>query len=419
MRHSRRRQTGSVGMVLDEFPSLSETFILREMLELQRRGFEVVPLALRRPAEGPSHAEAEDLAARTLYRCAPLSCRCALRQGVALLRFPAGYASAALLVLTNAVRSPRAGRELLSALVSAACFALAVPRERRLSHVHAQFCSMPATVGLLLAEILGVTFSISCHARDLFTDEAILLGRKLHDAEFVAVCTEHGLERLRRLYPFAAGNAHLIYHGVDPGRFVPPAEDAPRPAVPMVLSVGRLVEKKGHEILLRAAALARSRGAEFELHLVGEGPERPDLERLAAGLGLREVTVFHGRMTQEELLPLYRQAHAFALASIVTRDGDRDGLPNALLEALAMGIPSVATSTGGIPELVVHEETGLLAKPGDPVDLSQQLERIIYDEELRSRVRKAGRERTVLEFDSSRNIERLAALLSSYARHDA
>jgi len=276
---------------------------------------------------------------------------------------------------------------------------------------------MPATVGLLLAEILGTTFSLSCHARDLFTRESILLGRKLHDAEFAAVCTRHGLERLEHEHRLAAGGkVHLIYHGLDPGRFMRPLQTEPRNGPPIVLSVGRLVEKKGYDILLRAAAIARSRGAEFELHIVGEGPQRGDLERLAAGLGLREAVVFDGRMTQEELLPLYRQAHAFAIACIVTRDGDRDGLPNVLLEALAMGIPTVATSTGGIPELIAHEETGLLAQPGDPNDLAAQLERIIYDEDLRAHVSKAGRERIVLDFDSARNIGQLAALLGRYAR---
>lgn len=187
----------------------------------------------------------------------------------------------------------------------------------------------------------------------------------------------------------------------------------------MVLAVGRLVEKKGFDILLRAAALARARGAQFELHFVGDGPEREDLERLASGLGLRDVVVFHGRMTQEELRPLYEQARVFAIASIVTADGDRDGIPNVLLEALAMGVPTVATNTGGIPELIEHEETGLLAKPGDPVDLSEQLERILYDEDLRERVRKAGRERVALDFDITRNIDGLITLLDKCIDRDA
>ena len=415
MRRARKAQEGALAVVLGEFPSTSETFILREMLELERQGFRIVPFALAAPEEAAAHADAAELAARTLYRPPPLSLTCLLRQGLALVRYPAGYLSALLFVLRHALRAPGTARELVGSLLTAVCFALAAPRRPQLRHVHAQFCSAPATVGLLLAEVLGVTFSMSCHARDIFTRESILLGRKLSEAEFAAVCTRHGQERLQRQHPLVAGdNVHLLYHGIDPSRFMPPLEPPPAPRV--VLSVGRLVPKKGFDILLRAAALARSHGAEFELHIVGEGPERDDLEHLAVGLGLRDTVVFHGRMTQEQLLPLYARAHVFALASVVTEDGDRDGLPNVLLEALAMGVPTVGAATGGIPEIIEHEQTGLLAKPGDPEDLAQQLERIIYDEELRDRVRRAGRERIIMEFDITRNAEKLAALLARYVK---
>lgn len=411
----RKAQEGALAVVLGEFPSTSETFILREMLELERQGFRIVPFALEEPDEPEAHVDAADLAARTVYRPPPLSLSCLLRQGLALLRYPAGYLSALLFVLRHTVQSPGTARELVGSLLTAGCFALAAPRRPPLGHVHAQFSSKPATVGLLLAEVLGVTFSMSCHARDVFTRESILLGRKLSEAEFTAVCTRHGQERLQRQHPLVAGdNVHLVYHGIDPSRFMPPLEPPPEPRI--VLSVGRLVPKKGFDILLRAAAMARSHGADFELHIVGEGPERDDLERLAVGLGLRDTVVFRGRMTQEELLPLYERAHAFALASVVTEDGDRDGLPNVLLEALAMGVPTVGAATGGIPELIEHEQTGLLARPGDPEDLAEQLERIIYDEQLRDHVRRAGRERIIMDFDISRNAETLAALLARHVK---
>ncbi|MCE5217443.1 glycosyltransferase family 4 protein [bacterium] len=417
MRHRRKPGTGRLGVVVGEFPSTSETFILREMLELEKRGFDVVPVALSCPVEEETHADATDLISRTLYAPKGLSVGLLLRQFVALIRYPAGYGSALALALTRGLRQVRSLREFVSSLLIAGSLA-ASAAGRSISHVHAQFCTKPSTVGLMLAEILGVTFSMSCHARDIFTGDAVLLGEKLGAAEFTAVCTQHGLERLQRVHPLQTRERlHLLYHGIDPTRFMPPLERHEGP--PMVLAVGRLVEKKGFDILLRAAALARSRGAQFELHFVGDGPEREDLERLASGLGLRDAVVFHGRMTQEELMPLYEQARAFAIASIVTADGDRDGIPNVLLEALAMGVPTVATNTGGIPELIEHEETGLLAKPGDPADLSEQLERILYDEELRDRVRKAGRERVALDFDITRNIDGLITLLDKCIDRDA
>ncbi|NSW58294.1 MAG: glycosyltransferase [Armatimonadetes bacterium] len=408
----RRRRTGNLGVVLGEFPSISETFILREMLELERRGFRLTLLALEQPSEEP-HADTAAFEDRTFHRPRPLSFRSLISQAIAFMRFPGGYISALSFVTKHGLRHRGALRELVSSLLAAGYFATRVPRSERPVHVHAQFASAPATTGLLLAEIIGVTFSMSAHARDIFTNESILLGVKLSEAEFTAVCTQHGFERLQRQNPLTVGDRlHLIHHGVDITRFIPRPE--PREKPPLVISVGRLVPKKGMDILLRAAAIARSNGAEFRLEIVGDGPEREDLERLTAGLGLRDVVKFHGTLTQEQLAPVFARAHAFALACIVTEDGDRDGIPNALIEALALGVPAVATSVGGIPELIEHEQTGLLARPGHVGELAACLERIIYDDELRATVSNHGRGKVEREFDIARNIEDLAALLRRY-----
>ncbi len=411
----RKRGEGKLGVVVGEFPSTSETFILREMVELERKGFDVVPLALRAPQDGEPHADSVSLGKRTVHRPAPFSGACLLGQIAAMVRYPVGYASALVFVLRHSLSSPRNLRELFGALASAGCLAVRIPRRKRLAHVHAQFGSYPATVGLLLTEVLGVTFSMSVHARDVFTNESILMSTKLSEAEFTTVCTRAGLERLQRQHRILAGDdLHLIHHGINATLYMPSQEPTFRP--PVVLSVGRLVEKKGFDLLLRAAALARANGADFRLEIVGDGPLREDLERLTVGLALQRIVTFHGRMTQEELLPIYRRAHAFALASIVTEDGDRDGIPNVLIEALALGIPAIGAATGGIPELIEHEVTGLLAKPGDVQDLAEQLERIIYDEELRAGMREAGRAKVVHEFDISNTVDQLAMLLRDYVK---
>ena len=417
MRRIRRgRARGMLGVVLGQFPSTSETFILREMRQLERCGFPIVPLSLLPAEEGQVHADAADLGGRTLYRSRLLTGTSFLRQMQAFLRYPTGYAGAVLYVLRHALGTPSAARELLSSLITAADFAAQLPRKTSLAHVHAQFCSVPATVGLVLAELLSITFSMSCHARDIFTGESRLMDLKLSEAEFAAVCTEHGRDRLRRTHPLTAGEkVQLIHHGLDLSEFMPPLQRPEEPII--VLSVGRLVPKKGFDILLRAAALAKAQGTEFELHIVGDGPEKDDLNRLAGGLGLRDSVVFHGRLTLQQVIPLYETAHAFAMASVVTEDGDRDGIPNVLIEALAMGVPTVATKTGGIPEIIIDEQTGLLAQPGSPGDLAEKLERILSDSQLRETVRKEGRRKVSIDFDIARNIERLAALLGRYMEH--
>lgn len=398
---------GRLVYVMGRFPSLSETFILREIEELERRGLSLSLMSLE-PGEEVVHERARALAARTIYRPAPLSLGTLLAVAWVTLTRPFGYASALLFVARNGLRTPRAAGELVRSLLAAAFFACAL-RGKRVRHVHAHFASMPATVGLLLAHILETTCSFSAHARDLFTDETVLLERKLREAEFVAVCTEYGLEHLRRQFPVSGGDRlHLVYHGVDAVELMPLPQPEPPAGPPEILSVGRLVEKKGFPFLLRAAAILRRRGVDFVLRIVGAGPDAEDLRRLAAGLALGDAVRFDGPMPHEQLLPIFRRAAVFALASVVASDGDRDGLPNVLLEALALGVPVVSTRVSAIPELIEHEETGLLAKPGDADDLADQLERMLFDEELRARVIEQGRTRVVTRFDVRENVALLA-----------
>jgi len=403
---------GRLVYVLGRFPSLSETFILREIEELERRGINLSLMSLEL-GEEIVHERAQALGVRTIYRPAPLSLGTLLAIAWASIMRPFGYASALVFVVRHGLRSPRAMGELARSLLAAAFFACAL-RGTRVRHVHAHFASMPATVGLLLAHIVETTYSFSAHARDLFTDETVLLERKLHEAEFIAVCTEYGLEHLRRQYPVSGSERlHLVYHGVDAVELMPLPATEPPAGPPEILAVGRLVEKKGFPFLLRAAALLRRRGVEFTLRLVGSGPDAEDLRRLATGLALDEIVRFDGPMPHEQLLPIFRCAAVFALASVVASDGDRDGLPNVLLEALALGVPVVSTRVSAIPELIEHEQTGLLAKPGDADDLADQLERMLFDEELRARVIEQGRTRVVTHFDVRENVALLADLFTA------
>ncbi|MEA3399798.1 MAG: glycosyltransferase [Armatimonadota bacterium] len=410
-----RSSAGAAGRlvyVLGSFPSLSETFVLREIEELERRGFRLSLLSLE-PGEEVVHRRAEELAERTVYRPSPLSARSMLAQLVAVALYPFGYAAAVGFVLANALRTPRAAGELIRSLAAAAFLACAL-RGSRPRHVHAHFASMPATVGLLLALMLETAFSFSAHARDLFAHEAVLMDKKLREAEFVAVCTRHGLEQLRLQHPVSSGERlNLIYHGVDVVELMPPPRREPSDQAPLILSVGRLVEKKGFPILLRAAAILRQRMVDFRLRIVGSGPEEEDLRRMVTGLALGECVQLDGPMPHEELLPIFRRADLFVLASVVASDGDRDGLPNVLLEALALGVPAVGTQVSAIPELIEHEETGLLAGPGDPEDLADQMERMLFDEELRARVIEQGRREVVTRFDIRENVTKLVDLFSA------
>ncbi len=404
-----RPVSARIAYVLSRFPSVSETFILREILALERQGLSIVPLALRKKRQTVVHDAAKPYAERAIYAPPVLSLRCAVIQLITLLQYPGGYLLALRLAVGRMLQHPRQAKEMLASLWRAGYFA--VRTSRRIRHIHAHFAGPTTTVAWLLAVITGRSYSFSTHASDIFTGEATALGLKIAEAEFVTACTEYTRQWLLKRHRLVAeGKLHLVYHGIDPTEFEPVDRPPGRP--PMILSVGRLVEKKGFPYLLQAVSILQSRGAEFRLVIVGDGPMRPDLVRMAAGLQLRERVEFTGALAQRELRRLYQQADLFALASVVAADGDRDGLPNVLLEALAMGIPTVASDISAIPELIEHQKTGLLAKPGDPRDLADKLEVALYDEELRARIALLGRQKVSKYFDANRNAVALSTLFA-------
>lgn len=395
--------------VLGQFPSVSETFILREMCALRGLGFDLTPISMNPPAE-LVHEAAQGFARRTLYRPRPISWLSAKSLVSAFFRKPVGCMSSLRMVITYGLRDFTAVRELLSAHV-AACYVVANVPPGHMRHVHAHFASYPATVGLLLAEILGVGFSMSCHARDIYTDETRLMSAKVAEAEFVTVCTEAGAERLQRKYtPLDSDKLKMIRHGLDFDEFkIGPHRDH---KVPLVLSVGRLVEKKGFPILLRAAAMLAADGLDFELAIIGDGPQREELEQLINGLGLQGRVHLSGYLTQKEIMAAYRYADLFVLTPIVAPDGDRDGLPNTIIEAMAAGIPVVATDVGAISELVVDEETGLLAESGNVQQIARCMERALVDQQLRETVSARGLQRVRREYDINRNVGQLGSLFA-------
>ncbi|MEI6501391.1 MAG: hypothetical protein WCP21_10255, partial [Armatimonadota bacterium] len=251
----RGRAAGGAGRarlvyVLGEFPSISETFILREMIALENMGFQLLPLSMEQPEEGPVHEEALRFVSRTLQRPPPFSSASFSGLLRTFLQRPLGLMSAILFTLRQLLGHPRCARELASAFMAAVYFASRL-NARDARHVHAHFASYPGTVGMILAEVCGSSFSLSCHAQDIFGTKTILLPLKLGEADFVTVCTQYGLERLQRLHTLSSSDKlNLVYHGIDVSRI----EHAPHVEypLPLILSVGRLVEKKGFPFLLQA-----------------------------------------------------------------------------------------------------------------------------------------------------------------------
>ena len=402
-------KAGRVAVVLKGYPRLSETFIAQEIAALEQRGLEILIVSLRHPTERRTHAVHAEIRAPKLYLPEYLyaEVRRVLRAWWRVRRWPA-YAEARALWLRDLARDPTPNR--IRRFGQALVLARELPEDIGRLHVH--FLHTPASVTRYAAVLRGLPWSGSAHAKDIWTTPEWEKREKLAACEWLVSCTAANRDHLAALAP--AGKVELVYHGLDFARFPPPphrrssrdGRDAVDPVV--ILSVGRLVEKKGMDVLLEALARLPA-DLHWRLVHVGGGPLADALERQAQALGIAARVAWRGALAQDELLPEYRAADIFALACRIARDGDRDGLPNVLVEAQSQALPCVATAVSAIPELIRDGVTGLLVAADTPADFARALESCITDPARRAALGEAGRARVTAEFDLHDNLDRLAA----------
>ncbi len=407
--------TGTVAYLTKRFPRLSETFILDEILGLEASGVPLRVYALRHPGETLVQPDVNLVASPVTYLHPPGPWRVrvgaalstAAAHGLLLLRSPRRY-------LAVAVYIARKRRHLSTVRHFVEAGRLARHLERaNTQHLHAAFAHGPASVAHFVHLLTGLPFSFAAHAKDLYLSAPDLLGRKVAAAEFVLACSDSAAGALRQIAGPHADKVLLARHGVDTGRFVPAAPaGGPDPAALRVLAVGRLVDKKGYPVLVAALAALHASGRQVSCRIVGAGPRRPELEALVAEMGLGQAVRFLGARTHQEVATAYRQADVFVQSSVVLPDGDRDGTPNALLEAMASAVPVVASAVAGIPE-VVPPDCGLLVPPGDAAALAAALERLAQDPPLRRRLGQAARTHVEAHLDRLVCARRLAPLFGA------
>lgn len=398
-----------VAVILKGYPRLSETFIAQEIAALERRGLDILIVSLRFPTDKSIHPVHREIRAPLLYLPEylwrePLR---VLRAWWRARRFDS-YRQVRALWLKDLIRDPTPHR--FRRFGQAMVLASELPRDVGRLHVH--FLHSPASVTRYAARLCGLPWSGSAHAKDIWTTPEWDLREKLADCTWLVTCTETNRAHLAALAP--AGRVELVYHGLDLARFpAPPGRRSERdgrdPADPVIiLSVGRTVEKKGFDVLLEGLAQI-SPDAHWRFVHVGGGPLRPALQARATRLGIADRITWRGSLSQDELLPEYQRADLFALACRIAADGDRDGLPNVLVEAQSQGLPCVATAVSAIPELILDGDTGLLVPSESPEPLARAIESLIRDPARRRRLAEAGRQRVTSEFEVEGNIERLAA----------
>ena len=407
----------SIAIVLKGYPRLSETFIAQEILGLQKRGLKLRIYSLRHPTDPTTHPIHDEISAPVTYlpeylRQEPLR---VVRGWLAARRRP-GYRAARRQWLADLRRDRTQNRVRR---FGQACV-LATELPAGVVRLHAHFLHTPGSVARYAAEMTGLPWSCSAHAKDIWTIPAWEKRDKLRDLDWLVTCTAVGRDHLVSLgieEPVSAGKVGLVYHGLDLERFPPPADGRPPrdgrdPKDPLViLSVGRAVEKKGYPDLLRALA-----GLPADLHWrlvhIGGGDLAAALRAEAGRLGLADRIEWRGPQPQDVVLTAYREADVFALASRIADDGDRDGLPNVLMEAQSQELACLATKVSAIPELIRDGETGLLVPPRDPAAMTAALIRLIRDPQLRSRLGRAGANLVRRDFSMERSLDLLADRLA-------
>lgn len=389
--------------VMGEWPNPSETFLRREMAALAKLGlnFEILATKRNRGAQLNTQ-EAEWFSERTLFIPAMFSPEAVAGEAIALSTGPLLHAE-----LVGQLTEERGFASTIPLRLPGVVWASRKVSGRGFTRVHAQFASMPAALGYALARWTELPFSFSCHARDIYTARAGF-ERLVNEAQFVVTCTEFNRKHLVQTFPSAEPKIHRVYHGVE----IPqtPVTKA-RAEVPLLLAVGRLVEKKGFANLVSACKILGRRGVKYRCEILGDGPLRGDIEGFINALGPVEVAV-RGWCSEDEVKTKMREAACLVAPSVIARDGDRDGIPNVVLEAMATGTPVVAGAVSGMPEAVVDGRTGLLVDAEDATVLAGAIGRVLADPELGRKLASEALTLVREKFDPETNAKQLMELLS-------
>lgn len=385
-----------IGYVLKRYPRYSETFVVTEILAHEAAGLEIDIFALRAVEEthfqdmlgrvrAPVHRVPDSF--RTPHALWSLICQ-------ARDTLPGGWT--ALHDIEGAD-----GRDVAQAIIVAlGCHA------RGIGHLHAHFGTVSTSVARLAAKLAGITYSFTAHAKDIYHDydEPVELDAKLRDAAAVVTVSDYNVAHLQDTFGADADKVVRIYNGLDLDRFSWTAPTAPQGEI---LAVGRLVEKKGFDVLIDAIGHLHAQGRATTCRIIGSGEAEPALRAQIASAGLGDVIRLDGPRPQVEVIAALRGASLLACPCVIGDDGNRDGLPTVLLEAMALGTPCVATDVTGIPELVRDGETGLCVAQNDPGALASAMGQLLDDAALGQRMSQAGRQLIEAEFDITRNAARM------------
>jgi glycosyltransferase involved in cell wall biosynthesis len=388
-------------MILKGFPRISETFISNEILLLEKFGFRVHLFSMRHPRESFAHKSVHAIKARVDYLPQTIIggfYKFLYHNGVLALKARRRYWKA---VKTAGRRFRRSRKSAtFKHLLQAGYIVNKLLPGSGVVHMHAHFAHSPSSVAMFVSILSGLDFSFTAHAKDIYTSHPEQLKEKIENARFVVTCTDYNRKYLEKIAPADSARLYCIYHGIDVSLFNGRNHHAPPQPPYRLMTVARLVPKKGLPTVYRSLAHLVGQGFDFRHTLIGDGEDREDVLALIKQLGLEDVCEWRGTLDHDRVLEIFQESDLFVLGCQIAGNGDRDGIPNVFMESMAMGVPVVGTAVSAIPELIINEETGLLVPSNDPMAMADAIRRLLADQPLRSRIIRAAKIRVARNFDN-------------------
>jgi colanic acid/amylovoran biosynthesis glycosyltransferase len=399
--------TKKVGYIMSRFPHLPETFILREMCEIERQGWQVELFPLIIQKQLLVHEDVKHWLPR-VHRMPLISARIFTETALAIKRHPRKFFSLWFRVVRENIASPRVLIRAM-AVFPKAIYAARLMSDQGIGHIHAHYATYPALAAWIIHHLTGISYSITVHAHDIYVDRS-MLSTKLRDASFIAAISEFNRDFLvRHVGEWVHDKIRIVHCGIQADTYRPCTEPTSRGSGEFrIISIGSLQAYKGYVHLLRACALIKARGIAVACSIIGGGEEKEALQKEIKQLDLEDTVRLLGPRQQDEVATLLPEADCYVQPSIVTPSGKMEGIPVAIMEAMACGLPVVATEISGVPELVRHGHTGYLVKPANPVALAECLIEVYENPKIAAQYAEEGRRLVLEEFELSANVRRLA-----------
>lgn len=406
----------TLAYILKGYPRISESFISNEILLLEKLGFRMQLFPMRHPRESFCHDSVKQIRAKVAYLPTELLLefpRLLLPNIFLAVKRPKLFQQG--LQLAN-IRYKRTGKLATFKHLLQAGFLTNnhLLSNTEIAHLHGHFAHSPTSVTMFASLLSGIPFSFTAHAKDIYTSNPKQLREKIKLAKFVVTCTDYNRQYLEDIAEGLNTPIHCIYHGIDLKLFSPKTDHNICSAPYKLLTVARITEKKGLPTLYKALRMLKEKNFKFNHTLIGDGDDREKILQLIKDLNLTDCCRWLGTRTHTEVLKQFEQSDLFVLACEIAANGDRDGIPNVLVEALAMEVPALSTTVSAIPEILLNSKSGMTVAPGNATVMADAIENIFTDTALRQTIIRGGRKHTSQNFDNRTLVAQLGDIFSPY-----